>query len=124
MANELTITASLQFYKPTIMSSALSRAVTNLLFNVSGASVIGPTTMSVPTSSTAIPLGPVTAPHWAFFMNLDPTNFIRIRNGTAGADLLKLLPGEPAFCPLYDSAVPFAIAAVAACVMEYMIVSL
>lgn len=123
VANEITLTASLSCYKPAVMSSAIGRSVTNLLFNMSG-NLYTQDTMSVATSATVIPLGAVTAPHWAFFNNLDPTNFIKIRNGSGGADLIKLKPGECCFVPLLDTATPYAIADTGACLMEYLIISL
>lgn len=123
MANEITLTASLTVNKPSVMSSALSRAVTNFLANMSGNFTIEGT-ISVTTSGTTIPLGQVTAPHWSFFHNLDSVNFLTIRNGSGGADLLKLLAGEYAFCPILDSSTPYAVANTAACLLEYLIVSL
>ncbi len=124
MANEITLTASLSAYKSTVMAQAIGRAVTGLTYTMTGTLYIGPSLMSVATSATAIPLGSVTAPHWAFFLNHDATNFLKIRNGASGADLLKLLAGECAFCPLLDSATPYAIADTSACLLEYLIFSL
>lgn len=123
MANEITFTASLSFNKAGVTETAVSRSVAALLFNVTG-SAYAQGTLSVATSATAIPLGGVTAPHWAYFLNQDATNFLKIRNGAAGADLLKLKPGECAFCPLYDSATPYAIADTAACLLEYLLIQL
>ena len=106
------------------MSSAIGRSFTGLLFTMTG-SVYAQNTISVGfAAAEAIPLGEVTAPHWAYFKNLDATNFIKIRNGASGADLLKLKAGEVAICPLLDSAVPYAIADTAACLLEFLILSL
>ena len=123
MANELTLTASLTGYKASVMSSAVSRAVTGALFTMAG-NYWTEGVVQIGTSATAIPLGAVTAPHWAAFHNLDAANYLTIRNGSGGADLLKLLAGEYAFCPLLDSAVPYGLANTAACLLEYMIFSL
>lgn len=105
------------------MSSVIGRAVTNLLFTMTGNPYIEGV-LSVLTSATVIPLGSVVAPHWSFFNNLDVTNFVKVRNGASGADLVKLKPGECAFFPLLDTAVPYAIADTATCLMEYLILSL
>jgi len=123
MANEITFTASLSISKPSVMSSPIGRAVTNLLFTMNGNFTVEGTIL-VGITATVIPLGQVTAPHWAFFNNLDPTNFLTIRNGAAGADLIKLKPGECCFVPLLDTSVPNAIANTAPVLMEFLIVSL
>ncbi len=123
MANEISVTASLSVNKPSIMSIAIGRAVTGLVFNMT-ANFYSEGTISVGTSATVIPLGQVSTPHWTFFKNVDPTNFITIRNGAGGADLLKLLPGEIAICPLLDGSVPYAVANTAAALLEYLIVGL
>lgn len=123
MSNEITLTASLSANKIAVMSSALARSVTGALFGMVGNYAIEAVQL-IATSATAINLGAVTAPHWAVFHNLDATNFLRIRNGSGGADLLKLLAGEWAFCPLLDTAVPYAIADTASILLEYLILSL
>lgn len=123
MANELTITASLSFFKSTVMNQAISEAVSGLLFNVSGSYYIQGQ-LSVATSATVIPLGTVTAPHWSYFKNIDSTNFLRLMNGSGGAKVVKLKAGECAFFPWDDGATPYAIADSAACVLEYLIISL
>jgi len=121
--NEIQITASLTVNKPTIMSSAVARSISNLLRNMNGNFIIGPTQMSVPTSATLIPIGGITSPHYAFFENMDPTNYITIRNGAGGADVPQLFAGDVAFIPLLITGTFYAIANTAACIMEYMILS-
>lgn len=91
---------------------------------MTGLPYIGPSYLSVATTATLVPLGSVVAPHWAWFKNLDSTNFIKLRNGSTGADLIKLLPGEECPVPLYDGATLYAIAGTAACVLEYMVFTL
>ncbi len=123
MANEISVTASLSVYKSSVMSAAVGRSITDALFTMTGSAWIE-SILDVLTSATVIPLGGVATPHWAYFKNLDASNFIKIRNGASGADLLKLKAGECAFCPLLDSAVPYAIADTATCKMEYVIFAL
>lgn len=123
MANEISLTESLTCYKPSIMSSAIGRSVTGLQFTMTG-NFFTEGSMSVATSATAIPLGQVVSPHWAWFNNLDPTNYVTIRNGSGGADLCQLFPGESAWVPLFSTCVPFAVAHTAAVQLEYLILSL
>jgi hypothetical protein len=123
MAQEITVSCSLSFFKSSVMEAAVSRALASLLVDVAGNYYQGGT-MLVATSATAIPLGSVTAPHYAVFLNQDATNFIKLRAGSSGADLVKLKAGEAGLIPLLDTAVPYAIADTAACLMEYLIISL
>lgn len=123
MANEITLTASLSGYKAAVMGTAKAMSVPSLLASMSGNAVIEGV-VSIATSATVIPLGGVTAPHWAAFHNTDTVNFLKIRNGASGADLIKLLAGEWAFVPLLDSSTPYAIADTGACLLEYLIFSL
>ncbi len=125
MSSEITITGSLSCYKPSIMTSTIGRSVTGLAFNMAGLFLVQGS-ISVAISATAIPLGQVTAPHWAWFRNMDATNFVTIRNGSGGADLIKLLPGEctPGGVPLLDTSVPYAVANTAPVQLEYLIFSL
>ena len=123
MANEISLTASLSCFKSTVMASAIGRAITGGLFTMTGSTYIE-SIVSLATSATVIPLGSVTAPHWSVFHNLDSTNFLTIRNGVAGADVLKLLAGEWAFCPLLDTSTPYGVANTAAVSLEYVIFAL
>jgi len=123
MANEITFTGSLTVYKSSVMSAALGRSITALLRNM-GANFITEGSISIATTATAIPLGQVVQPHWAFFINMDPTNYLTLANGAAGAIFARLLAGDPAFVPLDPACVPYGIANTGACVLEYLIASL
>jgi hypothetical protein len=123
MANEITLSLSLSCFKPSIMSTAIGRAITTLLRSMTGATYIQDT-MSVTTSALAVPLGSVSAPHWGFFLNLDPTNYITLMNGAAGAVFARLLAGDPCLVPLDPTCVPWAQANTLACQMEYLIMTL
>ena len=78
----------------------------------------------------AIDLGATGTPAYAFFQNLDPTNFITLRVATSGAAFARLDPdtdqdGTGGFAMLRLSTgatAPFAIADTAACKMKIMIV--
>lgn len=122
VANAVTLTASLSCYNPNSMTSAVSRSVTANTFNqIANPYIEG--SMSVATGATAIPLGGVTSCGWAYFKNLDPTNYLTIRNGSGGADLAQLYPGESAWLPLITTCVPYALANTAACLLEYLVFS-
>ena len=99
MANEITFTASLSVYKPSIMTAAVGRSVNGLTFNMAGIYYVDGS-VTVATSATLIPMGQVTQPHFAYFRNLDPTNYLTIFNGMSGADVIRLLPGEADFVTL------------------------
>ena len=68
----------------------------------------------------ALSLGDVATPGMFLAINLDPTNFVKIRSATGVTDLAKLLPGE--FCLFRMAATaPFAIADTAACRLWYLL---
>jgi len=123
MANEITLSASLSANKPAIMGSAIGRAVTTLLRSMTGTTYMQDS-MSVTTAALAVPLGSVTSPHWAYFMNLDTVNYLTLFNGASGAVFLRLLAGDCAFCPLDPSCAPWAQANTAPVQMEYLILAL
>ena len=123
MANEITITAGLSIFKASCMDASLGMAIPAGVFSMSGSFVVKET-ISVDTSPMLIPMGQVSAPHWAFFRNCDATNFIRIFNGISGTPVLKLLAGEAFPCGLDDTGTYYAQADTAACLMQYLIASL
>lgn len=123
MANEFTISLSLSGYKSSVMSSAKSRAIQAMVDSMSGTPV-AEGILLVATSATVIPMGSVTAPHWAFFYNTDSTNFVKVRNGASGADVLKIRAQKANVCSLLDSGTFYAIADTAACYLEFLIFSL
>lgn len=121
MANEITLTGSLSAYKSTVMSSAIGRSFAGLLFNMT-ANVFSFGSVSVGfAAAEAIPLGEVTTPHWTFLVNKDSTNFVTVRNGLSGADLIQMYPGEPAIFPMRITATPYWLADTAACVCEFLV---
>lgn len=79
--------------------------------------------VSVATSATAIPLGSVTSPGWAWFKNMDATNFLVIHDGAtkAGHTIARLYPGKEFVVPLDPTCVPYATADTGACLLDYCI---
>lgn len=106
------------------MSSAISRAQLAQMFTMAG-NCLSEGTILVPTSPVAIPLGQVTQPHWSWFFNLDPTNYVNIGEGSTGAYFCTLYPGEFALVPWNSVGnLPYAVANTAAVLLEYLILSL
>lgn len=94
MANELVISCSLNYGKNNI---SINEVVSNLLATVTGNGLNSLSSYSLTTSDTAIPLGSVTsAGGWLFIVNLDPTNYISVKDAVSGNLISRLLPGE--FC--------------------------
>jgi hypothetical protein len=123
MANEISLTASLSAFKAAVMQAALGLSVSNLPFTMTGNFEVQGI-VSIGTSATAIPLGQVTTPHWAVFINKDTTNYVTLANGASGAVFARLLAGEPAFVPLDPTMVPYGTANTAPVIIQYLILSL
>lgn len=122
MANELTVTMSLSYARGNF--AALARSLAALGVSVSSDPIICDV-LAVTTAEIAIPLGGVTVGStWAWFRNLDPTNFIEIRVSTGGTKFCKLKPGEAALLRLGSGiTAPFAIADTATASLEYALFS-
>ena len=125
MANEITVTASLNY-----TNTAANIASTTLTikapgkFSTAGGDFIQ-ATMSVPTTAggTAIPCGSITAPGWAMIKNNDATNYVEILNAVAGTAVLRLNANEIAlFRFAAGITAPAAIANTAAVVIEYLFI--
>jgi hypothetical protein len=100
MANEISLTASLIHSQGgTTVNGTVNKVITQTgTKRVANVQIIG-------TSSEAIVLGDVT-PRYAYFKNLDSTNFVYIGYQTACTSanaFLKLLPGEASVCCLAQS---------------------
>lgn len=123
MANELQFSGALSGFKPSVMANAVGRAVVSLIMNMGG-NFYSEGSISVGTSSTVIPLGQVTTPHWSVFQNIDSINYLQLQIANGGGIFGRLYPGYVAFLPLDPGVVPYAIANTAACVLDYLIFSL
>lgn len=120
MADEITIVAKLTVAKGNL--SSLARGAANgITPDMAGTPVIH-NTQQIGTSEEAIVMGDVSTPGWAWFKNLDDTNYVEIRPATGVADLLRLNPGEECvFRFAADATAPFAIANTGAVYIEYVI---
>ncbi|KKM85346.1 hypothetical protein LCGC14_1289990 [marine sediment metagenome] len=119
MADEITVTTSLSFTKDSITESMSDTATT---FDMATAKYVK-AVQEIGLTEEAIVMGDVTTPGWAYFKNLDATNFLTIREATAKDDLVKLKAGEHVVLRLdsTDATAPFAIADTGACKLEYLI---
>lgn len=121
MADEITISASLAVAN---VFSSVSRGV-NLSFtpDMSGATFIH-NVQEIGTAEEAIVMGDVSTPGWAWFRNLDTTNYVEIRPGTGKDDLVRLNAGEwCVFRFAADVTAPYAVANTASVKIEYLICS-
>jgi hypothetical protein len=121
MAYGVTLSASMAYTDSE--GSEEARSLSDLLATVATKKFIRHK-QNIGTAEEAVQLAEVTAPGWAIFVNLDPTNYIELRVGTGGAKFAKLKPGEFALLRLGSGAqVPYAISDTAACQMEVFIAS-
>ena len=118
MANEITISANLSFSKGLVepASKAISLSVT-----VSGTDYVKMTQTIGFAAAEAINLGDITTPGYILISNLDTTNYVTLRDGAGGADVVKLKAGEAALFRVGASAL-YALANTAACVVEYLLI--
>ena len=75
---------------------------------------------TIGTSVEAITIGDIATPGFVFLKNLDSTGTVTIRNGSGGADVVKLAPGDIAFFRL-AATTPYAIATTNACDLHVVI---
>jgi hypothetical protein len=119
MSREFTINASISFLSSELTDPIVAQIV-NLIADISSGGKSTCDIISVAIAETAIPLGQVTSPGWFFAKNLDSTNFLHIRVGTAGSAFCKLKPGEVCLLRLgANVTAPYAIADTAACRLQY-----
>lgn len=119
MADELTVSAAFEFVKGNLES--IGRSITDLEIDVSGSRFIH-NVQQFGTTEEAISKGELATLGWAFFKNLDVTNFAQILTATSGVAFAKMLAGEFAFFRFGSGiSAPFGIADTAACYVEYVI---
>lgn len=121
MADELTVSFAASYEKASYPTVTIP-SVSGETFDVTGVRNIRHV-QQIGTSEEALYLGELASLGWAFFKNLDPTNYLEIRSATgAGNDIIKLLAGD--FCWFRfgsDVTAPYAIANTAACYLSYTI---
>ena len=117
--NEISVSGSLTVNNPGVTPGVRGFTQANpLLFNQTGTTWVEGT-IQAQILATAVPLGNVVSPHWSYWINQDPTNYVTIQNGPTGAVLARLYPGEPAWIPLDLTCVPYVVANTAPVVVDY-----
>ena len=107
-------------YLSTTKSVSLSAWITNAAPNVAG----GSATISTNTVGTALPLGSVVTNGWAWFRNLDASNYVEIGVQDVNTNFLPLIRlnyGDATVTRLAQGVTPCARANVASVVLEYQI---
>jgi hypothetical protein len=116
MSDEIHVTATLSVLKNTLKDSFFK----DLYITMSGTDAFHGT-QTIGTSVEALSIGDITTPGWMLIFNNDEDNYITIRNGSGGADVVKIGAQE---CALFRLATttPYAIANTAACQVEYLLI--
>lgn len=118
MANEVTVTTSLQFAKGNVDLTLSDAAKT---FDVTGTRYVRGVQSVGFASEEALDMGDITDPGWAYFRNLDASNFVEIARATGESALIRLKAGESC-CFRMIATAPFVQADTGAVDLEYMIV--
>jgi hypothetical protein len=117
MADELTVSGNVTFIKG---STSVSFGKTGLTFDVSGTKHVH-VLHTVGTSEEALLKGDVATPGLLAIYNRDATNYATYRPASAGADTVKILPGEPAIFRCATTS-PYLVANTAPVDLEYLLI--
>lgn len=120
MADEIKVSVILDVNDTKTGSVRLYREYLKQSFDMSGSKAVT-NIQNIGTSAEAIDIGDITTPGYMIVKNLDATNFVEIRDGSAGADVIKIKAGEVQLFRLATTT-PFGIAATAPCTIDYAIV--
>lgn len=122
MSNELTLSGSLEYLDSLGIQSSL--AISDLIRTLTTAKCVH-TVLTIATTETAIEKGDIATPKWFMCINRDTTNYIELKCATSGTIFAKLMPGDFCIVPLGSGALaPFAIANVANCLLEILVIAL
>jgi hypothetical protein len=118
MAKELLVGASIDYHSGDVSITEGQ----SVQLNVTGKAPIK-VVQTVGTSVEAVTVTDVGSNAYVLARNLDRTNYVTLRSGAAGADLILLKPnGAPALFQLPTGATLYAIANTAACDILFVIV--
>ena len=119
MADEITLSASLSVTKGA--ANTVTLASSGLTVTLAGTKWFHHI-QNIGTSEEALDMGSITAPGWAYFKNLNDTDYVELRPGTGVVDMIRLNAGEFALFRLAeDVTAPFAIANSNTVNLEYFI---
>lgn len=117
MAGEAIISAQIVLDKGNVHIPAFG--IMGLPVDVSGSRYVKQIQL-IGITQEAIGMGEIAAPGFSVWINRDPTNAIQLRRATGEGAMVRLKPGEVAMFRL-EATAPFAIALVASCYLEYLI---
>lgn len=117
MARELTASVALTLQKGIVEVSWIQHGVK---VTVSGSKYTH-IVQAIGTSATALDIGDITTPGYILMKNQDATNYVTIRMGASGADVVKMKAGEIALFRLAGST-PYAVANTASVNVEYFLI--
>jgi hypothetical protein len=118
VANELTISSSLNFVKSG-RSVGLQR--NGIQADVTGLDYVKQT-QNIGVTEEALDLGDISTNGWVMFVNRSASYEIRIRAASGAADLISMLPGEHAGPFRLKAAAPYAIAITGAAQLEMLLI--
>lgn len=121
MADELTTNFSMSY---TNGQSRLTIPAKQLQIDVAS-QVRASATQTIGTTQEALVMGDVSSAGAAYFLNTDATNYVDIGIDVTGTfyGLIRLRPGQFAFCPRLATNAPFARANTSSVNLEYIIFS-
>lgn len=118
MANELQLSAALKFVKG---PRKVNKTYGGVMIDITGSDYfVG--TQTVGTSAELVNVGDVSSIGYILVKNLDTTNYVSIRNGASGADVIDIPAGGVALFQFATGGVLYAIADTAACIVEFTII--
>jgi hypothetical protein len=124
MANEIQVTAQLQYTNSAANIAQKLLQITAQNFSITGKNY-NAGTATVGTSAAAIPLGGLGSIGWCIFKNNDATNYVQLKTGTGGTVFAQLMPGEVALLRIDPSVTaPAWLAHTASCEVEFLMLEI
>lgn len=121
MADELTLSIRATLSKSGSEITFPPASAQALTIDVSGSRWLH-NRQEIGTSEEALELGDISTGGYLIAINRDATNYLELRSGTGGTDLVRINAGEIAcFRVSSDATAPYAIANTSACVLEYLL---
>jgi hypothetical protein len=124
MANEINLSFAFSVNKPGVTQGPIGPVTTPQSITMTGSVYVSGTDTAPITTAGAVPLGAVTQPHWSYWQNNDPTNYMQVLDGVSGAVLIRLAPGEQSPLPLDPGCTPYVLANTATVSYTYWIFQL
>lgn len=123
MANEVTLSASIRFQKG---GTDDGLAVAEKLVTITGTLCVHQRQIITTAGTDILDIGGILLSGLTFIVNRDSTNYVELRKGVGGSDMIRLYPGVPNLFQLKQDAVGvpiYATANTASCEIEVFTVS-